>query len=280
MIGSPTHGTLTVDTVAGPLHRFRALLGEGFRSRPARRGFRMVLAALVILFPWALVFNVTGLLVDEAPWSSSLYILLIAAATLLSELRARPARTVLMECLLLAAVLWGVEQVGVSTGIPFGNYSYSSVLGLLIAQVPLAIPFAWYATIVNGRRIAEHLAGGVSGLPTQVAVIAGILTFALDLVLEPMAAMVKGYWRWSGDVVPAQNYAFWVAITAAAVFLIRRTDDVSRAGSASLAANALVLFGMQWAIFVATGVAHGHAGPVAASAVILAALVFVRGRHP
>ena len=52
-----------------------------------------------------------------------------------------------------------IEQLGVSTSWPFGEYSYSSTLGPKIFSVPLVVPFAWvmiaHPCLVAARRIGK-----------------------------------------------------------------------------------------------------------------------------
>jgi putative membrane protein len=52
-----------------------------------------------------------------------------------------------------------IEQLGVSTSWPFGEYSYSSTLGPKIFDVPLVVPFAWvmiaHPCLVAARRIGK-----------------------------------------------------------------------------------------------------------------------------
>jgi putative membrane protein len=256
-----------------------ALLGEGFGSAATRRAYLGVMGSLLFLFPFGVLFNLTGILVDDYPWTSSVYILLIGLATLLSEARFRPAGRVGAEFAVLAVLLWAVEWVGVTTGIPFGDYRYTNVLGFVVAGVPLAIPCAWYATVMNGRRVAEHLVspGRHNGFGIPLA--AGVLTLALDVVLEPMAAMVKHYWIWSAGTVPLQNYLSWVAFTVVSVFLLRKVDRTPRPNGQGLFLTAVVLFGLQWILFVITGAGNGHLLPAVISSALLGMLVFAWRRR-
>jgi bisanhydrobacterioruberin hydratase len=257
-----------------------ARLGEGFGNPAVRRAYQVVMGLLLFLFPFGVVFNLTGVLVDEYPWTSSVYILLIALATLLSEMRLRPAGRVTAEFAILALLLWAVEWVGVTTGVPFGEYRYTNVLGILVAGVPLAIPCAWYATVMNGRRIAEHLVPPGRRGSFAIPFAAGVLTLALDVVLEPMAAMVKGYWIWSGGTVPLQNYLSWVVFTVISVHLLRRADRAPRSGESGLVLTAIVLFGLQWVLFVITGAGSGHLIPTLISTALLGMLLLVWRRKP
>ena len=63
--------------------------------------------------------------------------------------------------LLVITVLFGfwIEQLGVTTGWPFGDYVYSDTLGPKVLDVPLVVPFAWlmiaHPCLVAARRIAK-----------------------------------------------------------------------------------------------------------------------------
>ncbi|CAB4575478.1 unannotated protein [freshwater metagenome] len=63
--------------------------------------------------------------------------------------------------LFVIAVLFGflIEQLGVTTGWPFGDYVYSDTLGPKVLEVPLVVPFAWlmiaHPCLVAARRIAN-----------------------------------------------------------------------------------------------------------------------------
>ena len=231
---------------------------------------------LVFVYPWSLLFIVWGGLPAEFAWTGSIVIILFGVTTLLSELRRGFKRRVLMEFLLLTAGLFGVECLGQRTGFPFGHYTYTEVLGLTVAGVPVAISFAWYSSIVNARRLAGRLsqAHGWSRIwPT--ALIAGIIALALDLVLEPMAAFVHGYWIWRDGSVPLQNYAAWFALTVITVFLLERAQPNTEPLPGTVH-HALLILGMQWGLFMATAVVHRHYVPALISALLAIGLFMNR----
>ena len=53
-------------------------------------------------------------------------------------------RKTLVFFVITAAVSWGYEQVGVETGLIYGNYHYTDFLGEKIGHVPIIIPLAWF----------------------------------------------------------------------------------------------------------------------------------------
>lgn len=250
----------------------RSTLEGGFPDRNAAVIYRLSLRALWFLFPFGIPFVAFGMLPARFSWTGSLVITLYALTTLLSELRVSPAAGPVRVFGLLSVVLFAVEFVGVTTGIPFGRYEYTDVLGGLVAGVPVAMAFAWYVTVVSTWRIARHLAGqGAGGRLARVALLSAVLTVILDLALEPMAAMVTRYWVWEGESVPPANYAAWFAFSFGAAWVLEH-----RAGSAvdhpGLYLHGLMVFLMQWFLFALTAFVGGHVLPVVVSAAGLLAV--------
>jgi putative membrane protein len=237
------------------IERLLSPLAGGFDDPGVRKRYIIGLSLILFLFPFGLVFIVGGLLPAQYAWTASIIIILNGLVTFVSEVR---------------------------TGYPFGSYIYTDVLRLSLLGVPIAIPFAWYSTVINTWRISEVFgpAGSTSGI-VRMAAVAGILTVALDAVLEPMAAQVNFYWLWKWGIVPVQNYLSWFVLSAAAVGLLALTGrTITEDGGTVVGrrANALVLFGLQWTLFALTGLVHGHVVPALASAATLLLLWGARSR--
>ncbi len=92
-----------------------------------------------------------------------------------------------------------IEQVGVQTAWPFGDYSYSSDLGLKILHVPMVVPFAWIMLVHPVLTAARKIAG------SWVFLYGGALLMAWDLFLDPLM-VTSGRWSWkvTGSHVPFQ----------------------------------------------------------------------------
>lgn len=177
----------------------------------------------------------------------------------------------------------GLEYVGVNTGAPFGRYRYTGVLiPGLPGGVPLAIGFAWVLIIVGsvftarwvlrerparGRPAAEAagneykevlLGQGLRGL--GVYLVGAGLAVGLDLLLEPVAYHVKGYWEWLGEGggyygVPWVNFAAW--LVAALVMGGLAGAILGRRQTLRWGWVPVALYAMNVLLFGVVNVAHG-----------------------
>jgi uncharacterized membrane protein/uncharacterized protein YjiS (DUF1127 family) len=126
-------------------------------------------------------------------------------------------------------VTWSFEQVGVLTGVIYGAYHYSGMLGLKLGAVPLLIPFAWFMMIYPSYLVATLILDG-KVLPQNTglkclctrAMVAAIVMTAWDVVIDPDMARA-GYWVWehggSYFGVPRHNFVGWL-VTTFAVYLV------------------------------------------------------------
>ncbi|MEJ0000183.1 MAG: carotenoid biosynthesis protein [Verrucomicrobiota bacterium] len=121
---------------------------------------------------------------------------------------------------LVAAFL--IETFGVKTGLPFGAYQYAAGhFGPMIGLIPAAIPLAWHVVLTNAlflvRAAAPHLSRSVEALAV------GLIATIYDVVLEPFATTIKGYWAWTEGTVPPINYVAWFFLGAIIVRLFAPT---------------------------------------------------------
>ena len=256
----------------------RPVLEGGFTDRNAAQVYRLSLRALWFFFPFGIPFVAFGLLPSRFSWTGSLVIGLYALTTLGSELRARSPARPFIAFALLSAALFAVEYIGVTTGVPFGRYAYTDVLGGLVAGVPVAMALAWYVTVVSTWRIAQRLAERPAGRSAVgVALLSGALTVILDVALEPMAAMITRYWVWEGDRVPTANYASWFAFSFAATWLLEKSSGQPQEHP-GLYLNGLMVYLMQWVLFALTAAVGGQVQPavVSAAGLLAFALIFRR----
>jgi uncharacterized membrane protein len=169
---------------------------------------------------------------------------------------------------LAAIVSFLFEEIGVRTGLIYGPYHYSDLLGSKLGHVPILIPLAWFMMIYPSWLVARALlraahTDSVAGI-IAVALIASIVMTAWDAVMDPgMAA--AGVWVWENGGpyfgVPLRNYFGWLLTTfvvyvgAGWIFSGKQSElpqagfesDVTR-GFAALPVIAYASFGLRYII--------------------------------
>jgi putative membrane protein len=120
----------------------------------------------------------------------------------------------------LVAYSYGIEYLGVHTGVPYGDFFYGVDLGPTLFGVPLGLPVFFIPLVMNAYLLVVLLLGSLAASrPLRlVSVIAAVL--AMDLVLDP-GAVALGFWVYpDGGLyygVPLSNYAGWVLSATVAV---------------------------------------------------------------
>ena len=126
------------------------------------------------------------------------------------------------------------ETLAVTTGFPYGSFSYSDILGpKLLNIVPFPVFIAWTPLILGALALTQPL----TRRRRSQAVIATLTLVAIDLVLDP-AAVQLGFWGWDTPGmyygVPLVNFGGWllsggIAIIATLVAMRRwKTPDMPR----------------------------------------------------
>jgi len=154
-------------------------------------------------------------------FAGPLYVLLgtaCAVAFLGGTLGWRRAMAVAATACVLAL---GAELVGTSTGLPFGDYTYSGLLGYRIfGLVPFPIPLSWFYMLLGSLVIMARLTTGLDHVRTRWkwALGAGLLMVAWDISMDP--AMVKtGHWSWgTGEMFRDSGISAVVAFFTADAF--------------------------------------------------------------
>ena len=141
----------------------------------------------------------------EHDWIASLFLLLAGLIVLLGT----RAVSELAGLLGIAVAGFVIEVIGVRAGLPFGSYSYTAVLQPQLFGVPIVMAFAWMVLVAG---IKQTLQG--SGLTRWLEVLlAALWMTAIDLVIDPLAANLLGYWQWRTVGIyygiPAINFGGW-----------------------------------------------------------------------
>jgi len=146
--------------------------------------------------------------------NTTIVVFLFAAAVVSHAWVHRGARWALAYTAIALAYGFGIEYVGITTGLPFSAYEYSDALQPQVADVPVVVPLAWTMMAYPAWNIAERLS------PSRLLAIplgAYALT-AWDLFLDPQMVS-EGYWVWLSDLptlpgipeIPLANFAGWLA---------------------------------------------------------------------
>jgi putative membrane protein len=163
-------------------------------------------------------------------------------------------RRALIAAVLVAGAAWALEAVGVTNGVPFGRYAYTPALGAWLGPVPAAIPFAWIASVGAAWGTARWAWPGAR--PAITIVLAAALATVQDVILEPVATLVQGYWTWAPAPdapyfgVPWANFGTWFvagALLAGAWQILLRPGPGARRYPAvppALYAMSAIMFGL------------------------------------
>ncbi len=103
-----------------------------------------------------------------------------------------------------------IESIGLLTGFPYGEFSYSEILGFrLFGVVPWTVAFAWTPLILSTLAITRRT---IKSAWLRVLAMAFLLVL-IDMVLDP-GAVYLGFWKysWGGSFyqVPWTNFAGWL----------------------------------------------------------------------
>ncbi len=148
-------------------------------------------------------------------YSGQTYVLLGALAALLHGMWAFGARRGIALFVAAAGLALGTELLGTSTGFPFGDYAYTSLLGYrILGLVPFPIPISWFYMLYCALAMCARL------LPARNderqrwiwALAAAAMLTAWDVAMDP--AMVKtAHWVWNEPGVfygmPLSNWIGW-----------------------------------------------------------------------
>ncbi|MFP4530213.1 MAG: bisanhydrobacterioruberin hydratase [Halodesulfurarchaeum sp.] len=128
--------------------------------------------------------------------------------------------------LALTGYAYGIELIGVQTGLPYGEFAYLIDLGpMLFGDVPLGLPIFFLPLVLNSYLLVLLLLGSratATGLRLGGTL---AMVMAMDLVLDP-GAVGLGFWGYveggSYYGVPASNFAGWLLSGAISVWVFDR----------------------------------------------------------
>ncbi len=201
----------------------------------------------------ALLFNIGGI-AAFAIWGKSLLAALSAVNLLVMAILVlinhEPiSRKFIVAFLSVVLLGFSAEIVGVNTGIIFGNYAYSDVLGVSLLGVPLIIGVNW-AMVVLGTYALSQLIVSSKFWPAYLnrnmvsITLAAALATLFDYLLEPVAIHLN-FWQWDGGNIPLLNYLSWFAVSFVALWILNKTKtEENKMAAIVLLAQSIFLVGI------------------------------------
>lgn len=244
-----------------------------------QQALRRLIAGLLGVYLFIYVFAVPMLMLDLVPaWGTWMggFLLILQGSLLALWLAANAGGRGWLAALLIAVLSWAVEHVGVTTGFPFGRYSYTDVLGWKLGGVvPLPIPFAWLLVVPAAIGAARLLVSPVRF--RWIGLLAPLLALALDLLLEPVAAYIMDYWHWldSGPYygVPTANFIAW-GLTALVLTLLTLTLGGTRLRNPAVLPDVpVLLYLLNLLQFTLVDLAYGYVWAALIGAAVATALI-------
>lgn len=173
-----------------------------------------------MMSPVGVIIMLSGALSSKYLWTTNIFLGIQALTTILLLKNTAKHTSVIFITVTIFILSFLIELIGVKTGLPFGRYEYSQTLRPLLFGVPIAITFAWFVLSVNSYWLARYFFRKSARI--YVVVSAAFLVLGIDMLLEPFASHINGYWIWEGGRIPFYNYVSWFILGFVFSFLIDR----------------------------------------------------------
>ncbi len=125
-------------------------------------------------------------------------------------------------------ISWGMETLSIKTGVPFGNYYYTNLLGAKAGVVPWGIMLAYFFTgyiswTMSTIFFREHGTGISKKRIIFIPLLASLIMIIWNISFEPVMSTIEGNWVWVNGGrffgVPLTNFLGWY-ITSYLIFQI------------------------------------------------------------
>lgn len=244
------------------------------------------------IYPSSLFLLVTDQVPPGTEWMATLMLVIQGTVATAWAIANYGALRGFLAALAVLALAFIVEAIGASTGFPFGHYSYTDVLYPKLFIVPVGIMFAWLmmilASFFTARLLLNHLRPGAS--EGAVIFLSAALAVLSDLLMEPVAVHVQGYWTWYGGVegyygVPLSNFIAWLATSLLLVLVLSKIMNkgklMGRAERQQYNFIPLALYMMNLIMFALVNLTHAYylAGCIGVIMAGLFVFILLRGDH-
>ncbi|MEP7064468.1 MAG: carotenoid biosynthesis protein [Gemmatimonadota bacterium] len=157
------------------------------------------------------------------------------------------------------------ELIGTSTGLPFGPYSYTTMLGYRIGGlVPFPIPLSWFYMIYCSLAICGRFLPAADDWRSKLtwAAIGGLVLTAWDVSMDPAMSFATKHWIWhvAGSFygMPWLNwFGWWLTGTIIARLYLEVVPPTVYAARVSPSPFTLVLYAINGVMPIAICARHG-----------------------
>ncbi len=208
------------------MSRFKEVLVTGRFAK--RNVFFLIFSVAFFLASW-LVANVS--IGEAVNWVSALFIVIIALPSYYYLIRWAGVSKGATVIVVLGALPVIIEAIGITTGLPYGGFYYTDMMGFKIFNlVPWSVALAFGPLVLGTMCLAV-----VASKDWRVIIpLSALLLVFVDLVLDP-AAVVLNIWVWTEPGpyygIPLTNYTGWfiTALVASAVLQLVLTGTSDNA---------------------------------------------------
>ncbi|CAD2075191.1 carotenoid biosynthesis protein [Phocicoccus pinnipedialis] len=230
----------------------------------------LIIIAILIVLTIAFTVSDASLEIDPelmpivvAPMALvGLVITTVHAATMLGW---KPALRMIVVGMIIA---YGIEEIGVHTGLVYGRYYFTPLMGPKLDVIPIAIVFFWVSLTYIAWVVTNLL---IDGSPTPKrhthsliifrATVGALVVTTFDLIADPFA-VANGLWVWlDGGAyfgVPIHNYFGWFIVAFVSYIVhgyqLRRENipafEFASVGMRRLSIAPLLMYGLSGLAFM------------------------------
>lgn len=178
----------------------------------------------LILLLIVLAFFTSAFPLEEKYQSvSSVFVILFALPCYYGLVKSvgRKQSVVLIAVMSIFALI--LENVAITTGIPYGQFEYGQLIGATIGKVPWTVGFAWTPILFGAVAIIQNRFSQTSWWKQIILI--GVVMTLFDLVLDP-GSVALSFWTWHQPwgfySVPWSNFGGWMVTSSigAAIMLV------------------------------------------------------------
>jgi len=214
---------------------------------------------------------------DPTPFAQTLVVIFIGCAFAHAAMTYGPRRALALFAICIV-ITFAMENIGASTGFPFGSYHFEVDAGLpSVGRIPIIVGPLWFGAGYFSWIVASILLDGADRQlerPFNVVALPIVAAFVMtqwDLVMDAPNSTIAKVWIWhdGGGVfgVPLSNYFGWLLTSwlffQAFAFYLRRSARPAQEELPSIKLRSIAIL-----FYVSAGLTHvvpwmmGQAGDV------------------